>query len=271
MTSYTRDNSRLANDYDRMSDFQFESGKKIFERLGLAAGGRVLDLGCGTGRLAGWIAERLGADNVVGIDPLPDRIAMAREHVPGVRFEVGRAEDLSAFADASFDGVLLSAVFHWIPDKPKALAEIARVLRHGGRMGLTTHPKDLQMASTMARTLASIFSRPQYQHRVQRDSFAIARQSCTVSETLAMLLENNLDLVELHLAERIVRHKSAGELLDFMESSAFGNFLDAIPPELQGAFRADFEAALPGERGSEGIELRDYGMLLVARRSGASA
>ena len=77
----------------------------------------------GTGRLARWIAGITGPDSVVGIDPLPDRVQVARANSPGVKFDVGTAEDLSAFGDASFDALSMSAVFHWIGDKPKALRE----------------------------------------------------------------------------------------------------------------------------------------------------
>jgi len=139
VNSYAHDTPRLAETYHRISDAQFSGGQKLVEMLGVKAGDRVLDVGCGTGRLARWIAECVGPDgSVAGIDPLADRIAVARENCRGIRFEIGGAEDLGCFADASFDFVCLNAVFHWIQDKPRALAEIQRVLRPGGRLGGTT-------------------------------------------------------------------------------------------------------------------------------------
>ena len=267
MTSYGHDNSKLARDYDRISAMQFETGKRLFERMGLQSGASVLDVGCGTGRLAEWIAAQVGPQGkVVGIDPLADRIALARDQVREVRFEIGYAEDLGAFADESFDGACLSAVFHWIPDKPKALAEIARVLRPGGRLGITTVPKDLHAASTMARVFASVFSLPAYRGRIRLDKFALAHQSVTVTETIAMLLAAGLSLVELHVMERSQRRVTEREMLDFMQASSFGNFFAAIPEDLHEAFRADFEHAIEAHGGQDGFSLRDYGMLLVARR-----
>src|SRR5262249_8757268 len=138
-TSFTDDTSQLAETYDRISDFQFEGGKRLVERLNLQAGERVLDVGCGTGRLAHWIAERVGpTGSVAGIAPLAERIALATARADAITFAVGQAEDLGAFADESFDAVTMSAVFHWVADKPRALAEIRRVLRPGGRLGVTT-------------------------------------------------------------------------------------------------------------------------------------
>src|SRR3954471_13171731 len=98
MTSFTHDSRALAQTYDRVSDLQFESGKELVERLGLKDGAHVLDLGCGTGRLAHWIAERVGTTGTVtGVDPLEERIHIARSRGGEVRFEVAQAEDLRAF------------------------------------------------------------------------------------------------------------------------------------------------------------------------------
>jgi ubiquinone/menaquinone biosynthesis C-methylase UbiE len=265
MTSYGHDNSRLAQSYDRLSESQFSGGKSLIERMQIGAGARVLDVGCGTGRLAAWLAERVGPQGLVlGIDPLPERVALARAQVPGARFEIGRAEDLTAFAEVGFDGVCMSAVFHWIQDKAKALAEVARVLAPGGRLGVTTTPKDLHAAGTMARLLASLFARPAYRGRIQRERFVLATQSSTVSEMLAMLLTAGLDLVELHVVERELVHASGEDLLDFIEASSFGNFLSAVPPDLHDTSRTDFAASFATQAGP--IRVRDYGVLFVARK-----
>src|SRR5258708_17201527 len=137
MTSLAHDSPELAETYDRLSDSQFAGGKSLVGRLDVKEGDRVLDVGCGTGRLARWIASITGAAGVVGIDPLVDRVQVARTNSQGIAFEVGSAEDLGAFADGSFDVVCMSAVFHWVADKPEALRGVRRVLKPGGRLGPT--------------------------------------------------------------------------------------------------------------------------------------
>jgi ubiquinone/menaquinone biosynthesis C-methylase UbiE len=267
MTSYSHDTSKLAKDYDRLSDTQLQSGKGLVERMGLPPGANVLDVGCGTGRLAAWIAERVGpSGQVVGLDPLAERIALARERVPGVRFQVGYAEDLSSFADGSFDGVCMSAVFHWIPDQAKALAESTRVLRPGGKLGFTTLPKELHAASTMSKVLGSVFGKPAYHGRLRLEKFALAHQRSTVTEIIAMVLAAGLDLAELHVMERMRRVASASELIDFMEASSFGNFLSAIPEDLHDTFRSDFERVVQAHPHPEGFATRDWGAVIVARK-----
>lgn len=107
----------------------------IVELAGTLAGARVLDVGCGDGELACALAARGG--DVIGLDPNPAMLAAAREraaaaNVPAV-FQAGRAEALP-FADASFDIVSAVTVLCFVPDARKALREMARVLRPGGRL-----------------------------------------------------------------------------------------------------------------------------------------
>jgi SAM-dependent methyltransferase len=266
VTSLAHDSRDLAETYDRVSDWQFEGGKRLIERLGLVAGERILDVGCGTGRLARWMSGIAGPGCVIGIDPLADRVALARSRVPGVSFEVGQAEDLGAFADASFDAVCMSAVFHWVKDKPKALAEARRVLRPRGRLGMTTLPKELRLASTSATVCAPIFGRKPYTERVNPAGLAIAQTGATSTDLITMLLQAGLDLAELHVVRRTHVHASGEAVVDFIESSSFGNFLRLVPDDLRETFRADLVAAFEATRTPEGIVLRDHALVVVASR-----
>jgi arsenite methyltransferase len=253
--------SSLAELYDRVSDFQLEGGKRLVERLGLAPGARVLDVGCGTGRLTRWIAERV-AGNVVGIDPLEDRIDVARSHASTARFEIGRAEDLGAFEDASFDAVCLSAVLHWVADKASALAEIRRVLRPGGLVGVTTLPQELSSASTLALVLRPLLQRAPYAGHV-----TVSRRGCTTTELVSLVLESGLELVELHVTPTVNVHGSGEAFVDFAEASSFGNLLGMVPEALRASLRADLVAAFEGRREADGVVVRGWGLLVVARRT----
>jgi len=270
MTSFAHDSRHLAETYDRVSELQLEGGKRLVERLGLDAESRVLDVGCGTGRLARWIAERLGPKaSVAGIDPLEERIGLARAQGSAVKFEVGQAENLGAFADASFDAVVMSSVLHWVADKAKALAETRRVLKPGGRLGVTTSPHELSRVGTIALTLQPLLQRPPYAGQVDLSALTFGERRCTTTDLVSLVLDSGLDLVELHVTQRLHRHASGEALVEFIEASSFGNFSRIVPEELRASFRADLIAAFDRQRGPDGVGVRGWGVLFVAARTGA--
>jgi SAM-dependent methyltransferase len=97
---------------------------------------RVLDVGSGTGSLAFAIAERKPRSHVLGIDPSKEYVAYANSRNPipdRASFQVGDAQQLH-FPDATFDASLSLLVFNFIPDPRKAVLEVRRVTRSGGRL-----------------------------------------------------------------------------------------------------------------------------------------
>ena len=99
----------------------------------IGPGSRVLDVGCGTGELAAHLA-RSGA-RATGVDPAPAMVRRAREQSPAARFLEGDAEHLP-FEDDAFDAVLAVNALQLADDVDDALAEVARVLAPGGRVGI---------------------------------------------------------------------------------------------------------------------------------------
>ncbi len=91
---------------------------------------RMLDLGCGTGKLSRYLREATGCE-VIGIDPVETSVAKARQKAATLAFLVQSAEALM-FPDISFDCVVSLKAVHEIPHPQQALNEAYRVLRHGG-------------------------------------------------------------------------------------------------------------------------------------------
>jgi len=112
--------------------------RETVERAGVAPGQSVLDVGCGTGSLTLTAKAVAGAGDVHGIDPAPEMIEVSRRKAARKRveidFRVGVIEQLP-FDDGAFDVVLSSLMLHHLPDdlKRRGLAEVARVLKPGGR------------------------------------------------------------------------------------------------------------------------------------------
>ncbi|GEC08953.1 hypothetical protein SSP24_66080 [Streptomyces spinoverrucosus] len=115
--------------------------RRLADALALTPAARVLDVACGRGTTALLLADAYGAE-VDGLDYSPGNIALAQgaaqaAGLPGrARFTTGDAERLP-YPDAVFDAVVCECALCTFPDKARAAAEFARVLRPGGRLGIT--------------------------------------------------------------------------------------------------------------------------------------
>ncbi len=105
------------------------------------AGERALDLGCGSGGATRELAAMVGADGeVVGVDPSPEALEVAKARTPAdmpVRYVQAKGERLANLPDRYFDCAIASMVIDQVADLPQVLTELYRVLRPGGRIGLS--------------------------------------------------------------------------------------------------------------------------------------
>ncbi len=99
---------------------------------------KVLDLGAGTGKLTTRLVER-GLD-VVAVDPIPEMLELLSSSLPDTPALLGTAEEIP-LPDDSVDTVLVAQAWHWF-DPERAVKEVARVLRPGGRLGLVWNTRD---------------------------------------------------------------------------------------------------------------------------------
>lgn len=101
----------------------------------------VLDLGAGTGKLTTRLVER-GLD-VIAVDPIPEMLEVLTGALPETPALLGTAEEIP-LADDSVDAVLVAQAWHWF-DPERAVKEVTRVLRPGGRLGLVWNTRDERM------------------------------------------------------------------------------------------------------------------------------
>jgi SAM-dependent methyltransferase len=124
--------------YERVSDTLGDIHGLVLERLDPRPGERFLDLACGTGAMS-ELAAVAGA-SVVGIDLSPGLIETARALATArnltIDYRVGDCENLEGLADASFDVLSSTVGIMFAPDHQATAAEIARVVKPGGRIGL---------------------------------------------------------------------------------------------------------------------------------------
>jgi SAM-dependent methyltransferase len=127
-----------AGEYERTATELEPAARHVIERAAIAPGERVLDIACGTGNAA-LIAAQAGA-RVVGLDSAARLIDVARERAANAgadaEFVVGDALELP-FDDRAFDAVVSVFGVIFVPDPARAVAEILRVLKPGGRAVLS--------------------------------------------------------------------------------------------------------------------------------------
>lgn len=117
-------------------------------------GGRVVDLGCGTGDLTVELHRRLGAAETVGIDSSTAMLERARaEHgdVPGVRFELG---DITEWIGEDHDLVFANASFQWVDEHLGLLARMRTALRPGGQLAFQVPANYRHPSHVLAREVA---------------------------------------------------------------------------------------------------------------------
>lgn len=128
-----------ADDYERgRPSYADDVVAWLVDRLGIDAGKRVVDLAAGTGKLTRLLVPT-GAE-VIAVEPVDAMRQKLAATAPGAVSLDGTAESLP-FDDASVDAVTVAQAFHWF-DAPVALAEIGRVLRPGGGLGIVFNERD---------------------------------------------------------------------------------------------------------------------------------
>ena len=109
---------------------------RVVKAAGIEPGHRVLDIACGTGVLAREAASRVGEDgSVVGVDPSPGMLTMAKRLAPSIEWKEGVAESLP-FGAESFEAVVSNFGLMYFRDRAGGLREMLRVLVPGGRMAV---------------------------------------------------------------------------------------------------------------------------------------
>ena len=240
-----------ARAYDRVADPQTRWGTAVLDRLPLVGDERVLDAGCGTGRVTELLAARLPRGRVVALDGSVAMIEAARERLApyGDRIEYVVADLGEPLPiEGTVDAILSTATFHWVPDHDALFANLAAVIRPGG--WLVAQCGGVGNIASVKRVLATI-----------GDGWIGPAHYETPMATVARLDAAGFVDIECWLHDEPTRFEPGEPLEAFLRTVILGPNLERLPPDERDGFVHEVASRLPDP-------LIDYVRLnIVARRS----
>lgn len=251
---------------EQYARFRAEREQPFHDLLALVEpvpGGRVVDLGCGTGVLTRVLHEHTGAVETVGVDRSEAMLAQSEQHAgDGVRFEQG---DIATFAGKDLDVVFSNAALQWVDGHEVLFPQLAGTLREGGQLAVQMPMNHDHPSHTVAHEVA----------REPRHAKALAgyvrgyplREVEWYAELLAQM-----GFGEQHVRLQVYLHRLAGpeEVVEWVKGSLLTDYRNRLSPEDYEAYLADFRQQLLAELPEERPHLYPFKRLLLWGRKGTA-
>jgi trans-aconitate methyltransferase len=252
--------------YHQISAPQISWGKKVLSRVSLRGDERLLDAGCGTGRLTRDLLEALPRGKVVALDVSQNMLDEARAYLEpdyAGRVEFVRCDLLDLAFDREFDGIFSTASFHWVLDHDRLFRNLYRALRPGGWLvaqcgGGKNIARLLARAQGLMENVAYASYFAEYRFPWEYSDAATAA---------ARLRKAGFEQVETNLEEAPTQLPTAPEFHQFVENVILRHHLQRMPDSV---VRGQFMAELTRQYSQDDPPfLIDYWRLnLKARRAG---
>ncbi len=217
--------------YRRVAVPHEEWARSVLDRLELAGDERVLDAGCGSGRVTEMLIERLPGGSVVAVDGSPSMVEEVRA--------VLRPQDEAMLADLAelrleepVDVVFSSAVFHWVLDHEALFRGLRRAMRPGGR--LAAQCGGAGNIASLKRSSEEVAGREPY--AAHFEGFGRPWNYAAAEETEARLGAAGFAEARCWLQPWDV---TPPEPAEFVRTVCLGPHMDRLPEELRGPFVAD--------------------------------
>jgi trans-aconitate 2-methyltransferase len=204
--------------YDRVANPQARWGLAVLDRLHLAGYERVLDAGCGSGRVTEALVERLPAGTVVAVDASAAMLSEARRRLArfGDRVEFVEADLQEPLPiDPPVDAILSTATFHWIRDHARLFRNLAAILRPGGWLVAQCGGKG--NVASLERVLVAM------------GYDGVERRFASPDETTERLLAAGFTNIETWLSDEPTRFDPGQPFEDFLETVCLREHVATMP------------------------------------------
>jgi len=224
-----------ARTYDRIADPMHRWGLDVLERLPLTGRERVLDAGCGSGRVTEALADRLPDGRVVAVDASPAMLDEARrrlarfgDRIEYVEGDLGQPLPI----DGRVDAIMSTATFHWVPDHDALFRNLAAVIRPGGRLvAQCSGVGNIESLRRIVRTVG--------------DGFDAARNFATPLATAARLEAAGFANPEVWLSDAPTRLEPGVPLETYLETVCLREHVARLPVDERASFVTTVASRMP--------------------------
>ena len=221
--------------YDRISDPQARWGAEVLDRLPLEGDERVLDAGCGSGRVTALLLDRVPRGSVVALDASEAMLEQARKNLgldPRVEFIRADLGVRPLPLEGKVDAVFSNATFHWVADHDTLFANLAAVMRPGARMATQSGGE-----GNIANVIQAL--------EEAGDEWGGSRSFAGVEETRRRLEASGFEDIRVWLRDEPTRFRSGVEFETFLATVVLRMHAATRPAEERAAFIHDVASRLP--------------------------
>ncbi len=236
---------------DQYARFRREREQPFYDLLDLVApvpGGRVVDLGCGTGVLTRALHERTRAAETVGVDRSAAMLEQSAQHAGGgVRFEAGDIAEFTGLDGGGLDVIFANASIQWVDDHESLFPRLAATLKPGGQLAVQMPSNNDHVSHRTAHVVA----------RAPRHAAAlrgyVRKYPLQPPEWYAERFAR-MGFAEQHIREQVYLHRLPGaeDVIEWVKGSLLTDYRKRLSAEDYEAYLADYRerllSELPDER-----------------------
>ncbi len=253
------------DDYAANSQVQLQWAMDLMEKLEPGGDERLLDIGCGDGKITAMLAARLDRGQVVGIDSSRSMIERARKSfgatIKNLEFVLQDAGSLPF--EQQFDLVFSNAALHWIIDHRPVLRGIFRALKPGGRVLAQMGGKG--NAETVVRAMEEVIARKPWQQYFQNFSFPYGFHG--PEEYTSWLEEAGLTIHYIRLVPRDMIHADREKFIGWLRTTWLP-YLQRVPEPEQTRFLEEVAACALGKVHRDEVHTPMMRLEFLAERPG---